>query len=929
MVRLHFVNKTVLALHNIRSKSALIAAATLCHFVTGAGGAAADTIDLEFVPPQIETAEICGSRSPDGLTIARWDEWDGQALPDLSSAEIRNDLARLRQIDPDHWLPTILLIVDKLEEADPRFAGNNALLARIDTLEAAGEYQELEQQQLVAQLSSAQGNLSAWQKNALSRYLRDGIGIERDAELANELLVDAAFAGNADALLTLARMELSGEQLPNWNVPIDLAVTMAFGALVGELDPQICSRAARIAREYHNGEIVTANTQLAHDWFRFAADLGDSESAWKIVEYHSRAEGFEKDNEVLLRYLTQAADAQLPYAQIELGKLYEAGSLIDRNLDAALSLYRAAAVTGLRPGLTRLAIFLEDHAENYPEFQGERIETLHRLVERDDTAGWVYTRLAEEILEEQGRWAGLPDAMVYLEQAAALGDVDGSLEFAKGLIAARDGQENFERAVDILSYSVSNSGNVTPTKLLFNAFMCNAPDSPRVNEANYWRLLETATGTQNVSLTPPEVISLSTEDNPLQIAQLQSHALFRRPQAMANYLKYLEENQNIGRDALAAWQERSGRATAVLERTAQINLELANTNEERLLAIELLREQYRASGGENALSLARVLLQANDLGVADQQEISALLSESAAEGSGQAMQLLQALDVSGTSSADVFAQFRQVIDANGDFDALLFAVPHLPADQQPDYLSRAAGIVPCDYKNVIRLSRTYFEIDDIDGALHWMGIAENLIDNNGWALTDLARTRMAHLGSSADVGALALFERARQLGDSAAWSEAFNLLVSDESDTYDPAHAAELVALATELADTDVLERLLGRYRAASKDTRDVIDGQLDMPQVFLVAAESGDPFAMRAYAQFRRETAAGAEDLAASTHWFEQAAILGDARSMEEYGYALAFGIGIEADTDGARQWLARAAEAGSERAMELILLINLSEET
>ena len=49
----------------------------------------------------------------------------------------------------------------------------------------------------------------------------------------------------------------------------------------------------------------------------------------------------------------------------------------------------------------------------------------------------------------------------------------------------------------------------------------------------------------------------------------------------------------------------------------------------------------------------------------------------------------------------------------------------------------------------------------------------------------------------------------------------------------------------------------------------------------------------------------------------------------MEEYGYALAFGIGIEADADGARQWLARAAEAGSERAMELILLINLSEET
>ncbi|WP_106746443.1 tetratricopeptide repeat protein [Yoonia maritima] len=906
-----------------------VLALSVAPIATSAQEASTNVLDLEFLPPEITPSHICVPRAPDADTIETWRNWDGVRLPNVDHALIKRDINRLQQINASYWLETIELIITRLAEADPSYAGNNALLARISAMVAAGAFEELSSQQLIAQLAADEELLSPRIKTALSGYFRNGLGVERDVEHADALLVDAGYSGNADALLTLTKRELAGTSPEGWDVAPELAVTMAFGSLVGELNPSICDRVARIAREYSNGEIVRPNPQLAHDWFRFAADLGDSNSAWKIVEFHMLAENFEKDNDVLLHYLTQAADAQLPYAQIALGRVYETGALVERDLDRTLQLFRAAAKSGGRPGLTRLALFLETYADRYPGTNDERLAALNNLAEHPGAAGWVFSRLADDVYERKGRWGGQAEALVYLERAAELGDMDGSINLAINLVAQRSGEHEIERAVDLLSYSVSALGGVNPAKLLHGVFMCQAPDSPRVQEAQYWQSIEAATGTSNVEIAARDLIELDNEDDALTIALIQSHALYGRAKAMASYLKYLENSPDTTPEMLAFWHEYSNQYTSVLEALADLEFELAENPAERIVAFSLLRQEYKLSGAPAALALAQAILDYQSDTEFSTADVRTLLEAPAGEGQGAAMQLLAALDPSDDSGRAVFEQFADVIEANGDFDALLFAVPFLEAEKQENYLSRAAGIIPCDYKNVMAMSRLYLEIGNSENAVHWMRIAEYLMEDNPWTMVDLARSELNVLGVEAAPKAMDLFERAAALGDVNAPRGMFDLLVTNDAETYDPERAALLITQAMDDPEHAYLNRFLGAYRGANDEVKAEIESRLDMPQVYMVAAESGDIFSMRTYALYLRENAANTTDLATSTEWLARAAEGGDTTAMAELGYALAFGIGTEADLDNAVVWLERAAANGSDKAATITALLNLNEDT
>ncbi|MEO0831020.1 MAG: hypothetical protein AAFY03_11260, partial [Pseudomonadota bacterium] len=126
-----------------------------------------------------------------------------------------------------------------------------------------------------------------------------------------------------------------------------------------------------------------------------------------------------------------------------------------------------------------------------------------------------------------------------------------------------------------------------------------------------------------------------------------------------------------------------------------------------------------------------------------------------------------------------------------------------------------------------------------------------------------------------------------------------------------------------------MLPSYLGRYRRADEATKAVIAARVNMPAAYLLAANTGDVFAMRTYAMHLRETAANAAELTESTRWLAQAAEGGDTTAMAEFGYALAFGIGTPADPDNARLWLERAADSGSEKAQAITSLISLQDGT
>lgn len=908
-------------------------AAMLASLAPG-GVAAHPTIDLEFLPPQMEMDKpVCTRQEPDAKIAARWAEWDGGALPIEDPAIVRRDLRRL-MLDGSRWFDTITLIIDRLEESDPRFRGQNSLLARIDALEAAGRYDELLTEQLVPQLAQMGDVLSAHSKAALSRFYRDGIGIARDQANAESLLMDAGYSGNADALLTLAEMTLDEAAPEDWEVPVDLSVSMAFGALVGELNAAICDRTTRIAHEYHNGTVVTRNPQLAHDWFRFAADMGDAGAAWKVVEYHLAAEDLPKDNEVLLKYLRQAADAGLPYALIELGRLYEIGALVEQDLPRALALYEKAAEDGGRVGLTRVALLLERHADAFPDGAARRVEALQALTKLQDAPGWAFARIAHHLIDTKGRWAGADAARPLLEEAAARGDLDGTVQLAKLLLSNGQAPENFDRAINLFAKAVSVNGGATPLVLLRGAYICHAPDAPRLEEAAHWQLLEGSTATGNLELTAQELIALDPETNPLEVAKLQSHALYGSPRALAGWLKLLEYADFADDELHDFWWGYSNHYTEVVAALARLEFELAESPSQREAAFGLLRSEYKRSGPSAALELAQALLRSHpsvleaersgDTSAAEAEALS-LLHDLAAQGVGQAIQLLGETAPDEAGRRAIFDTYREVIANNGDFYGLVFAAPYLEGAAREEALHQAVGVMTCNYKNAMSLARLQLRLGDADAAQHWMLIAGEHIKNSTWAMTDLADELLQLDRPAMTQRAVELFTKADALGDVSAARRLFTLRLVDDSPAFDP--EAAFAMLDRSLAQEDY--KLIGIYLrdliSKPKASERLVEAGADLTGLARVAAEHGDARAMRSYGLLLRKAASSAGDIALAADWTRRAAEAGDTGAMAEYGEMLAFGIGVEPDADAAAGWLSRAAQHGSRRATELARLVQM----
>jgi TPR repeat protein len=378
----------------------------------------AETVDLFFEPPQMEAIAVCTPRLADDALAARWEGADADNLPETDTGLIKRDLGRLIEMDPQHWFETAARIEAAFQTIDPGYSDLNMLIDRIELLLAAGRLGELQGDGLVERLAGMDLSRSPRAQNLLAGYLTNGVGIAKDARKAEALLLQAAQGGSAGAILTLVEREVSGSPVAGWTVPPDLGTTLAFGALVGKLDPLICDRVNRIAREYMSGKIVTRNPALAERWYRFSADLGDAVSAWRVAEMHLRAEDIAKDNDVLLHYLRQASAAGLPYAQVVLARAQTDGALLPRDLDAADATYRRAAQTWV-PGLASHVLFLQAQSRRDAAWTPRYLTALQELAARPDAPAWALIAMADQVIVARGRWAGEAEALALAEKMRA------------------------------------------------------------------------------------------------------------------------------------------------------------------------------------------------------------------------------------------------------------------------------------------------------------------------------------------------------------------------------------------------------------------------------------------------------------------------------------------------------------------------------
>ena len=889
----------------------------------------AATVDLVFEPPVITSGPICAQRLTDEALVAKWRGYDGAALPTDDTGLIKRDLRRLLDLDPQQWFDVVNAAQVQLKTVDPSYSQANILIDRIELLLAAGRAPQLQQERLVDELASLDLSQTPRAQLLLSNYLIGGIGIAQDRARGEALLLSAAFGGNADAILTLVEREVAGDPVAGWDVPPDLGVTMAFGALVGKLDPLICDRVNRIAREYDNGKIVTRDVALTERWYRFAADLGDALSAWRVAEMHLRSEDVEKDNAVLMHYLTAAASGGLPYAQVVLGRLQAAGALTPRDLVAAEASYRAADNGIWAPGAASYVLFLQDQSRKDATWTDRYLAALHELAASPKAPAWALIAEADWVLNDQGRWTGEDRARLLLERAAAVGEFAATERLAALRFRTAQTPAEFYAVMDSMIQVVVSSGEVDPMVSLSNAFICRAPNAPQVTEADYWVAVANSTATKAVDFTPAQLDALAATEDAIAEGEIQTQALTGRVTAIAQYI-YLLEKRQAAPETIAFWVNYAKRFPGVTTARAALALKAAITPAARKAALALFRDAVKLGETSAASQFAEALLEDGFATPESRAEALLLLLPLADKGVGKAMALLPIADPDQFPTlASVFARYGPVIDARGDFDALLLALPLL-ADPKlfTDYLNRAAAITGCTFDDAQRMADAIGKTGDRALFDRWLGIADYLAGSNPALLADLGDL-LARQGTTADQPqVLAYYQAARAGGSRAAIHRLLNVYSRRTAPLYDPLLSAELYIDLVRFSGPAELPASLRRLHTATPEIRAIAYRSIDEAALYLSAAQSGNPVAMREYALLLRESAVTPAEIITSTDWLRRAAEAGEPDAMADLAEALVFGIGTAPARDEALVWLQKAADLGSSSAAERLRNLELSNE-
>lgn len=882
---------------------------------------AKQTLTLDFAPPDIEVQPICLARASDADLTKFWGAWDGITLPDRDPSLITRDLRRLNEMDAVGWDPTIQKAILALAKGDYKFTPDDVLLAQINQMLALGQFNALAESALVSKLLANSASASSRIQFVLSGLLNEGIGIERDPTRGAELLVSAGYGGNADALLALTRLSMAGTAPADWDITPDLAVNMAFGALVGQMDPLICDRIARIAREYTEGTVVTRDDVMAMRWYRFAADLGDPISAWRVVEYHLQSELVTKDNAVLMTYLQKAANGGLPYAMVTLGRILEAGALTAKDIPAAENLYKRAAALGDRDALLRLSAFLEARLNTQPELRAAFVDTLQRLSFLPNAPGWAFGKQATLILQDQGRWKGQAASRPLLLEAAKRQDPVAIRALAQTDLGLAHTEAQFYAALDPLIQMMPNFGDVSAVTEVQQAFMCKAPTSPKRQEVAYWRNIEAAVGSSSLEITPTQLASLNAEADPLAMATLQAQALSGRAASLATLLALLRDKEA---SATSLWADYAANFPGVSTAFANLELSRAKTPAQRDAALAYFRTAVELGEAGAALKLAAALLQDPDF--SHRSEALALLEPLAAQGIGEAMDLLQIADpVAHPTPAAVYAKYAQAIDARGDFGALLLAMPFLAdAAQREIYRARATEAMNCTFTEAILFANVWGEVGDQPETRRWISIAAELAGQDAWQMIVLGDTQRAHLGAEGLETAIALYEQSNAKGSKTAVQRLLKIYGVQGDPRYDEERAADLYVALISRSDPTGIPDLLAELTRRNPALAVILDLRLDLDDVYQKAAEAGSPPAMREHARRLRETAKQPVEVAAATDWLIRASEAGDAKAMLQLSQAYSLGVGVKPSVDLAQSWLQRAAEAGEPSAIELIKLLD-----
>lgn len=886
-------------------------------------------IDVRFAPPDVELPKtaVCTPRVRDEDMIAEWTAWDKKVLPKRATFAITRDMNRMRDLDARRFEPIITRIQALMPTVKKSYDQTDALFDTVKLMLAKGEADKVRADGLVRKLLDIGGH-PAGSLNTLADYLIQGEGIDQDREAGLKLKVQAAYGGNADAILDLARLTEEGESVEGWEIEPELAVNMAFGSLVGVLDEGICDRISRVAREYDDGEVVVNDPNLSLAWYRFAADLGDTAAAWEVAELNLLSEKIVKDNDVLLKYLKKAADGGNMAAILEMGRLYAEGALVPRDREKAFDYFKQAEAAGNQAGVIKQAQLLEQTKDTSPADAAAYEELLRRLIGRNDPPPWAFTRLARVIQARDGIWKSAPEVKPLLEEAVKRGDIEGGIDLAELLLREDLSPTTIARSTDLLSGAIHINGEINAIAKLQRVYLCMDPAGPDIEASDYWANIEAGAGNKTLDLAPDQIDQLPELKDPMVIAAIQTQALYGRASALALYQRYLK-GAGYSDQVLRFWAERAEvRRGATVEAALlefKQNLEKGRINDAKR-SIQMTGEGMTVDAG---LSFARFLVNnyaTDPESVALAKEILNPLAQS---GSGRAVRLLQELEGANMDPlSSPLSRFGDVMRDQGDMSAqLLLAENAATNEDQTRLYHQAISTQRCDYDDTMALAEFAIRHQPRD-ADRWLTIASHIAGDDAWRKVKIADVYMALNRPDTQKRGLELYEEARQGGEPAAFYRLVKYFANDASESYDPKKASDIFVELVQRSDMESVPEKLLMLANMKPEIRRQVSQRIDVRGLYQTSAEGGQPVAMREVAKLLRDDARDSKSILASFNWLKKAAEAGDGEAMFLLSQSYAYGLGTRPALDAAQTWMVKAAEAGYPAATQVLKLNNAGTE-
>lgn len=900
----------------LKASTSFLSAAIFLLLGTSAFAATSERLKIEFLPPKVEAANICIQRATDDDIVTRWNAWDRQRLPDAKEWVILREAQRLRDLDAAGNFDLVDAIINRLGERGD-FTANDVMVEKIQLYIRTSKLAELESSGLLTKLFGLGNAMSAREMKLAADVILTGVVKDRGGEAeAERLLVRAASNGHADALLTLAKSQLDGKSLPGWDMEPSLAITMALGSMVGKLDDRICERLSRIAREFEKGEVVAPDRRIAEAWLRVAADLGDGASAWKVARYHLESTAIEKDNETLLTYLKMAADKGVVPAMVELAKIYNAGAIVPRDETLARTYFMKAADLGNKSGLTHLASLYRADAENIQSLQAYE-DTLRELSKLTDSPAWAFSRLGNMTLEKMGRWAGEAEATAFFEQGAQLKDIASMRGLAEMRFRHVDEAGRFNEGTNLLRAVLENFGVTGTVGDLKAAYLCRRPGGPDFEEAAKWEQMSDEEVASNWPLW--RIVKLARRPDAVDIAALQSEALYGRSEALAAYLYYLKLT-NADPAVLREWTAKVKANGDAGVGNAKLLLAAATTDAMKQEALQL----YLSAAESGSITTKVASANAVIVNMPEHEDLRRLalhyLENASANGNGRAMRALALL----RGEQETYERYKDVITSNGDSTALMFAAELDPStDQRPRFLAMATAIMDCNFENTFAMAKAYATIDPAKSQ-SWMSVAEALTQQRGWRFRLMAEAVAQSSASDATRKSLALYEAAVRFGDVKAEMVLLNHYSDPSKKSYAKEKAAEVILSSISSTTPDQLYERIARIKKMNDPIRSFVMSKLNLHDLYRSAAESGDPGGMREYAKFVMTEPRAGENVEQAQSLLTTAAKFDDVPAMLILARNHAYGIGGPVSLDEARNWLRKASDLGSDEAAEMLTGMN-----